>query len=170
MKKILIATFFLVALTAKADTVTVTNTVKTSASSGSNTSSGTQVEGESKASVQVKTVVNGQVIEDYSETKTSSGGEPAIIRFESSYSTSTPKSKIGTHIETEAVAEPTYKTGRSELILKVHGDGPSLIKTTELETNSTSTSSERTTIRPSRNYISSIFTKIIRYVFNLFSF
>ena len=51
------------------DTVSISNTVTTSANSGGNASTGGQtIEGKTENSVSVKTVINGEVVEDYSET------------------------------------------------------------------------------------------------------
>jgi hypothetical protein len=53
---------------------TVTNSVNTSASSGGNSAGeGEVVEGKSSSSVKVKTVINGETVEDYEETDEGEG-------------------------------------------------------------------------------------------------
>lgn len=66
-----------------ADVVSVTNTISVSAETGGNStsgsSSGTVVQGQSKASASVTTIVNGEVVTDVYEEKVGTAGEPVSI-------------------------------------------------------------------------------------------
>ena len=61
-----------------AETVVVENYVKTSASTGDNSSENSST-GVSSSHVEIKTVVNGEVLENISETVISTSGQNAII-------------------------------------------------------------------------------------------
>ena len=80
MRMAAIAAFLLTgAVTAEAAGTSVRNDVSVSARAGSGGA------GQGSARVEVQTTVNGEVVEQFEETRSTEGGEPVEIRYEHSY-------------------------------------------------------------------------------------
>ena len=117
-----------------ADNVTITNSFSSSANSGGNYAAGGEVvEGSSTNTTSVHTLVNGEVVEDYTE----SSSEP--IEYHNTYTSETNNVSIETHTEasTETSAPaPTENPGFSVETYTQHTEA------TETETKETKDETE----------------------------
>ncbi len=96
-----------------ADTASVTNTVKTSVSTGGNTSSGAVTEGKSEASIKVYTEVNGETITDFEEKY--EGRDINVVKeFNYGQSAATASIKVKTDVGTKDYPPKILKENSGE--------------------------------------------------------
>lgn len=95
-----------------ADTASVTNTIKTSVSTGGNTSSGSITEGKSEASVKVYTEVDGETVTDFEEKYEDKTGNGISVVKEFNYGQPAPTTsiKVKTEFQAEAYREEVEAT------------------------------------------------------------
>jgi hypothetical protein len=97
------AMFMVMPLSVWGDTTVIENVVNTSASTGGQSSDNSRGTGKSSSRVQIKTTVNGEVVEDIDETVTASEGEDAVIEKKVEVNMSNVHSS--TKVEVKASAE-----------------------------------------------------------------
>lgn len=101
-------------IAASENSTTIINNVSASANTGNNTASeGEVVEGEARASVKVKTIIDGQVVEDIDIEETKEGGD-ASVKVESRVEADDEKAKV----ETTTVINGEEKTSSREINLE----------------------------------------------------
>jgi len=134
---------------------TVVNEVNVSANSGGNTASGGEVKsGEAKASIQVKTEINGEVIEDFDEEFFGETDFEREFKHATETASATTKIKVRTNTATTVPLEITATSSGRFL------------------TGQASTTEATTKVLP-RHFgerISDLISKIFKNVFSIFKF
>ena len=139
---------------------TVVNEVNVSANSGGNTASGGEVKsGEAKASVKVKTEINGEVLEDFE--KEFSGDTDFEKEFEHSTGTASTITKIKVKTNTATITPLEITATSSERFLAEQAS------TTATTTTATTT---KNLARHFGDRLSDFMSKIFKNVFSIFKF
>ncbi len=150
----LIASFFPMSLAA--ETTEIKNIVSAHSSSGGNVvSEGEVVTGKAKNSISVQTVVNGQVVENFSSTS----DKPVSYERTTTLQTGTVTSKVNASTTVEAVVKTT--------IAKAIATESEAQADTHVSAASSTISASTTADAPSQSsvsFISNLFTKLFSYV------
>lgn len=163
------------ALVARADTVSVTNNVNSSASTGGNSAApGQVIEGNGSASVRSTTVINGETVDDFSQTQT---GANASVSHAFTYSTSTNSAasvniRAGANAPREPLGVPLREANRN-MVSSTTAGSPAESAFAGLGGQATATAST-TTARPALYSfgasIGNFFSGFFKHVFDLFKF
>ena len=158
----------LLPLVAEAGSVTVTNTVHTSANSGGNVSTGSVVEGSSKSNVSVQTVVNGQVVEDYTNESSGPIEYAHTTVLPGSAGTSSVSVSVGTSTSAKLQPRAVYVPPSEEQVLPeatsaaLSSAGAAVATDTPAATTSSTTNATPSLAQSLQHVISSL----IAYVFS----
>ena len=114
MKSVILTILFLLPLNSLAGTVAVENNITVEANSGGNRASpGGLVEGQAEASIRIKTVLNGEVIEDTKIQEKATGSSSVLIKTvknykEASSSVSSARSSASAEVKVEGETRRKY--------------------------------------------------------------
>ena len=163
-----------------AETNVVNSVSVTASSGGSSSSSGQTSAGSSSGYVKVYTEINGEVVEDFEEHKSSSGGESVEIHYQKTVTATSSTSHASSAASgTEATNTAIIKTNVSgtaqgnattatSLIKKMYGTGYQ--KVLEQASSSASTTSTGTTTKKQQSRWSSFWSGFGFYVRSFFFF
>lgn len=151
----------------------VINDISVSASTGNNQAdSGEVVEGQAKASVKVKTIINDQVVEDIDIEETKAGGDVSV-KVESRVEADEEKAAI----ETTTVINDEETTEKREVDLAGEEGVPTLfsedsqatsVGSAELNENKEETASNTEETKAESQLVGNIVIKIFINIFNVF--